>query len=130
MSSHIFIGGIGRRSHLGSRKEYYMHDEFVEEYTVSLSGEKVTIKTRNSNGDGHIATFENVLTHMFNCVIGGSQLLEINENSIECFMEENRAILAEKRDFCWPIDYQTEDELRLFLEKMVTNTMWYTLRMD
>ena len=94
-----------------------MHDEFVEEYTVSLSGEKVTIKTRNSNGDGHIATFENVLTHMFNCVIGGSQLLEINENSIECFMEENRAILAEKRDFCWPIDYQTEDELRLFLEK-------------
>ena len=94
-----------------------MHDGIVEEYTVCLDEERIVIKTRNNNGVRHIVCFENVLTHLFNCVIKGSQILEISESSIDCFLNDNRDILAEKSDYCWPMDYQSEDELKTYLEK-------------
>lgn len=92
-----------------------MHDDYITEYSVNISEKKLIIQTYNNKKERRRICFSDVLTHSFKCVLDYNQILDISEYEIGSFIVDNRADLEELEGFCWPIDYQNEDELKNFL---------------
>lgn len=93
-----------------------MHDDYIVEYCVNLSEKKLVIQTYNNNEkkERRICFFD-VLTHSFKCVLDYNQILNISESEIGSFIVDNKAALQELEGYCWPINYQNEEELNAFL---------------
>lgn len=93
-----------------------MHDDYIVEYSVNLPEKKLVIQTHNNNEkkERRICFFD-VLTHSFKCVLDYNQILDISEYEIGSFIVDNKAALKELEGYCWPIDYQNEEELNAFL---------------
>ena len=62
-----------------------------------------------------IICFFDVLTHLFECILDDNQILDIEEHKISNFINDNKTELKKLEGYCWPIDYQTEQELEAFL---------------
>lgn len=104
-----------------------MHDDYIVGYSVNLKEKSVIINTYNASKkkQGKIHFLE-VLTHSFECVLDYNQLLNIYECEISRFVNDNRDELMKLAGCCWPIVYQTEQELITFL---ITNEYKY-LKID
>ena len=93
-----------------------MHDDDIVEYSVNISEKKLVIKTYNNNvKKERRICFYDVLTHSFKCVLNYNQILDIIEYGIDSFIVENKFELKELEGYCWPIDYQNEEELENYL---------------
>ena len=93
-----------------------MHDDYIVEYSVNISGKKLVIQTYNNNEKKERKIFfYDVLTHSFKCVLNYNQILDISECEIGSFIVENKLELKELEGYCWPINYQNEEELKTFL---------------
>lgn len=93
-----------------------MHDDYIVEYSVNISEKKLMIQTYNSQEKKESRIyFLDVLTHSFKCVLEYNQILDISEYDISSFITDNKADIAELEGYCWPIDYQKEEELINFL---------------
>lgn len=93
-----------------------MHDKIISSYNVDFHKKNMCINLYNRI-DKRIdtITFSEVLTHSFDCILDYNIILEIQEMDIMNFLDENKEKLKKNKDFCWPIDYQTEEELKDFL---------------
>ena len=117
------ILGIGAKIHQGNRKEAYMpsiHDSIVMSYEVNLQCQKIVFHTQNKSAadiDEIEITFSNVLAHSFENELPGSVLYEISEHGIHEFLEDNRILLEKGKPYCWPVDFDTLDELQGMLFK-------------
>ena len=93
-----------------------MHDDYIVEYSVNISGKKLVIQTYNNNEKKERKIFfYDVLTHSFKCVLNYNQILDISECEIGSFIVENKLELKELEGYCWPINYQNEEDLKTFL---------------
>ncbi len=93
-----------------------MHDDCIVAYNVNLEEKVVVIQTYNNTKkkQGKIY-FSEVLTHSFKCIIDYNIISDIEECEISNFFIENQEELKKMEGHCWPIDYQTERELIIFL---------------
>lgn len=93
-----------------------MHDDYIVEYSVNISEKKLMIQTYNSGEKkAKRVCFFDVLTHSFKCILDYNQILDISEYDIGSFIADNKADIEELIGYCWPIDYQNEEELQNFL---------------
>lgn len=93
-----------------------MHDDYIVQYSVNLSEQKLILQTYNNEtkAEGKIS-FSDVLTHSFRCILDYNQILDIDEYGIDSFIVDNKAELQELKGYCWPINYQNQEELKTFL---------------
>lgn len=93
-----------------------MHDDYIVGYSVNLEERDVVIQTYNDNTKQQKKIcFSEVLTHCFKCIIDYNIISDICECEILSFVKENQEELIKMEGYCWPIDYQTEQELTDFL---------------
>lgn len=91
-----------------------MHDDCIVGYSVNLEEKSMVIQTTNNNEKKQIC-FSEVLTHCFKCIIEYNIILDIQECEISSFFKDNKDELIKMEGYCWPIDYQNEQELIDFL---------------
>ena len=96
-----------------------LHDNEIISYEVNLSSRTITIYTQFKTSDsckGTSMVFYDVLAHFFENELSGSVILEIDEYSIESFIEDNRLLLDNRKNGSWPTYYKTLAE---FKEKLI-----------
>ena len=93
-----------------------MHDDCIIAYSVNLERKNLVIQTYNNIEKRQSKIhFEGVLTHSFKCIIDYNIISDIYECEISNFVNDNREELKKMEGYCWPIDYQTNQELIDFL---------------
>lgn len=93
-----------------------MHDEYIVGYSVNIEEKNIIIHIYNNNEKKKKSfCFSDVLTHSFKCIIDYNIVMDFKVYDISCFIKENQKELKEMKGYCWPIDYQTEQELINFL---------------
>lgn len=93
-----------------------MHDDCIVTYSVNLEEKVMVIKTYNNTEKKYRKIqFNGVLTHSFKCIIDYNLIADIRECEISRFIIENQEELTKMEGYCWPVDYQTEEELIGFL---------------
>jgi hypothetical protein len=101
-----------------------VHDNEILSYQVDFEHEQLLLKTRYFFGD-HLTEntdiiFDGYLTHIFNHECKGSILFDIEECPLSIFIEREHEMIAENRNYAWPINYQTDDtraELTAFMQE-------------
>ena len=93
-----------------------MHDDYIAAYSVNLEEKNIIIQTYNKIKKKHSKIcFSEVLTHSFRCIIDYNIIMDIQECEISTFCRDNHEKLIKMQGYCWPVDYQTEEELIDFL---------------
>ena len=93
-----------------------MHDDYIIGYSVNLEKKDMVIQTYNGNEKKQKRLcFSEVLTHCFKCIIDYNIIVDIQECKIDSFVQDNQEELIKMEGYCWPIDYETEQELIDFL---------------
>ena len=94
------------------------HDNEIIRYEVNLREREVIIYTqirKDSNTIRFKIVFSNVIAHLFENELSGSIILELRKDSLGDFIRENKEILNRRREFLWPVDYDTFEELQEIL---------------
>lgn len=93
-----------------------LHDDHIIGYSVNLKEKSIMIQTYNASEKRRSTIyFEGVLTHSFKGILEFNQILDIYDCETDSFVKDNQEELMKMKDHCWPIDYQTEQELAAFL---------------
>ncbi|MBD7911526.1 hypothetical protein [Clostridium cibarium] len=91
-----------------------IHDNEIISYKVNLKNQKIIIYTEYQKRKITKKTdviFYDVLVHFFENELPGSTILDIDEHNINQFIRDNSKLLEQRKDSCWPIDYNTIEEL-------------------
>lgn len=93
-----------------------MHDDIIISYSMDFKNKKMEMHTYNNllKCKSRIE-FEGILTHFFTGSLNVNQILDIDEWSINAFIEENEEYLKEMKRYCWPIKYQNLQDLSDYL---------------
>lgn len=92
----------------------YIHDNEIVSYQVELMKKIITLHT-DYKGQKIDIIFNGVMAHLFENEMPGSIILDIGEYPISTFIESNRKLLDERKDYCWPIYYENLEELNNIL---------------
>ncbi|TYP79435.1 hypothetical protein [Paenibacillus methanolicus] len=93
-----------------------IHDNEITSYLVDLKYHKIILYTEASNSERVEVSFEDVLAHQFE-TLEGSIILDIQEYRLNQFFENNKELLEKQKAYCWPLYYDSVDELSVRLMK-------------
>lgn len=94
------------------------HDHEIVKYEVNLKERLITLfmkYTRSYNIYDCKVEFSDVFAHYIENALSGSIILELVKGDIACFVKDNVDLLSNHRNYLWPKDYDTLDELEMFL---------------
>ncbi|WP_438350662.1 hypothetical protein ACP8HI_08480 [Paenibacillus sp. FA6] len=99
-----------------------VHDNEILSYEINLKQNKIVIHTEYQNSNKIENTniiFYDVLAHLFETQLPGSIIFDIDNYEIHHFIEENKEILEKQKNYCWPMEYKTINELeeKLMIEQ-------------
>ncbi|WP_175537607.1 hypothetical protein, partial [Mycobacterium tuberculosis] len=60
-------------------------------------------------------SFFGVMAHLFEDEMPGSIILDIGEYPVSLFIEQNKNLLNERKNYCWPRYYKDINELQKLL---------------
>lgn len=93
-----------------------MHDSIIEEYRVDFKAKTLLIKTHSDKTNHETVFFaQDVLTHYFENILTDNIVLSVDELPIGHFLSDNRSLLLDKKPYCWPIQFQSIDDLEDYL---------------
>jgi len=95
---------------------YDAHDNLIISYEVNLDKEKIIIRTKYNYYLIDLI-FSGVLAHYFENEIYGSVIFEITKRDLNEFLKHNSDLLKAKRNYNWPIYYDTTEHLMEILIK-------------
>lgn len=104
----------GNCGYFGSDNMSKIHDNEIISYEVDLKNQKIIIHTENpyseliKNAD---IIFSDVLAHFFKTELSGSIIFDIDKYDIIQFLKDNSDLLKTEKNYGWPIDYNTIEEL-------------------
>ena len=91
-----------------------LHDSEIVSYKVSLKTNEIVVQTEYTNSiivRSADMIFTNVLVHYFEDELSGSIILDVEEYSIAQFIKDNAKLLEQRKNKCWPFDYDTIEHL-------------------
>lgn len=95
-----------------------VHDYEIISYEVDLRNRKITFITFLHSSDNHTKLiFSEVLAHQFETQLQGSIIYEVYENELSRFIEEHQELLQRQKNYGWPMNYETSEELEAVLQK-------------
>lgn len=62
-------------------------------------------------------TFCDVLTYSFQGILKHNQILDLAERDISTFLSDNEENLRTMKKYCWPVNYEDEQELKEYLRR-------------
>lgn len=93
-----------------------VHDNEILTYTVDFENKEITMKTINRKREIIFVKFKDVLVHYFEMAMPNSIIFDIDEYEGKEVIKENRELLKNTKDFCWPVGYENESDLIKNLE--------------
>ncbi|MDK8182677.1 hypothetical protein [Paenibacillus sp. UMB4589-SE434] len=94
-----------------------IHDNEIISYVVNLKKHKIVLHTVQYPSQTLIdIVFDDVLAHLFETQLEDSIILDITKYELHHFSRENRELLEKQKNYCWPMDYHTIEEL---IDKLV-----------
>ena len=97
-----------------------VHDNIINSYRIDFTTETMVITTQYDDGKSHEKTdvlFNGYLAHIFYNVMKGSVLNDIEEYPLSHFLEDEREILMERKQYGWPTFYETESDFLQYLNE-------------
>lgn len=96
-----------------------VHDNKILSYSVDLQNDELTIHTQSDStaADRIDIIFTGVFNHFFEQPLKGSIILAITESPIEHFIQENEELLNRNKGYCWPIVFDSADQIETVLIK-------------
>ena len=97
-----------------------IHDNIIKSYFVDFENQNIVFNTVYHCNDIHeitIITFNNVMAYFFKDELNGSIIFDIEEISLEYFINENKNILDTEKNYGWPFPYKDEEEFIEILNK-------------
>lgn len=92
---------------------YYLHDSVILNYTVDFKEKTLTINTEDDNFKINEVIFRNYLAHSFNNVVIDNIIFDIEEVSIENFIESNKKFLEDNIKYGFPSLHTNEGMIGL-----------------
>jgi len=98
-----------------------VHDNKILLYQVDFENERLTLKTEYHNLTSNIhektnVMFTDYLTHIFHNVDKQSIIFDIEEIPLEFFLEQESELLKGKKNWGWPIRYETTNHLTNYFQ--------------
>lgn len=93
-----------------------IHDNEIISYVVNLKNQEIILHMEYLNKSTDVI-FSKVLGHFFENELSGSIMLDITEYSINQFVKDNNELLKQRKNYCWPIDYDYIEQLTEKLQK-------------
>jgi len=101
-----------------------VHDNIILSYQVDFKNERLILKTQYYRNDGACENtniiFNNYFTHLFNRMIKGSVIFDVEECPLSFFLEREQKLFEDHKGYGWPILYKTDNiqtELTEFIRK-------------
>lgn len=88
-----------------------VHDNEILTYIVDFEKKNIIMETVNYNKETILVKFEDILVHYFEMAMPKSIIYDIVECDGIKVIEENRELLKNTKNFCWPVNYETESQL-------------------
>lgn len=88
-----------------------VHDNEILTYTVDFENKEITMKTINRKHEIIFVKFKDVLVHYFEMAMPSSIIFDIDEYEGKEVIKENKELLKNTKNFCWPVNYETESQL-------------------
>lgn len=100
-----------------------IHDNEIVSYEVDLKNHKIIIHSIQYPSAilTEIIFFE-VLAHLFETQLEGSIIFDVNKYEVGNFFKDNSGLLEKQKSFCWPMQYDTIEELK---EKLIEEQYAY-----
>ncbi|MGH0512119.1 MULTISPECIES: hypothetical protein [Bacillus cereus group] len=102
-----------------------VHDNIIVSYQVNLEKEEIHIHTLTESGRNVNIIFSGVLAHFFETHLSSSIIFNIDEGRLLDFFQENKKLLEEQKNYCWPMLYDNITELEETLIK--ENYVYYNI---
>jgi len=96
-----------------------VHDNRIISYQVDFENKILALKTEYWSGSIHEKTdviFTGYLTHIFHNVSEHNIIFDIEEYCLDLFLEHERELLEEQKNYGWPLSYKVKDDLVNFLQ--------------
>lgn len=96
-----------------------VHDNIIISYQVDFENETFIIKTQYDDDkicENTDVSFTGYLTHIFHHEMKNSIIFDIEEYPLNSFLESERELIEEGKNYCWPIIHETTSELVKYLE--------------
>jgi hypothetical protein len=96
-----------------------VHDNEIISYEINLQKKEIVLHTKKNNTcilRKVNIVFSNVFAHYFKYEVSGSIVLGIENGELVDFLSDNKELLTEGYNYCWPSDYSTLEELMEKLE--------------
>ncbi len=94
-----------------------IHDNEIEDYKVNLKQKTIVLKTINAKKENVEIKFKDVLTHFFKNSSHQNIIFDITTGTIEKFVFENKQLIEESQNMCWPLYSINIKDLQNRLEK-------------
>lgn len=95
-----------------------LHDSEIISYEVNLKEQSIIMHTKHNSTIQHTdIVFYNVLSHFFENELKGSIIFDIEKHELIQFIKDNHNLLEKQKNYCWPLDYNTIEELIKKLSK-------------
>lgn len=91
-----------------------VHDNEIMSYEVDLKNHQIIVHTQYQKSaliKNTDIVFHNVLVHFFQNELSGSIIFDIEKYDIIRFLKNNSDLLKKQKNYCWPMAYDTEEEL-------------------
>lgn len=117
MDEEIYLNKI---VHDGDIKKYEVDFE-KKELKLFFNIESPYVPELRKNNKKAIIIFSGLLTHVFEYEYHQNILSDIFKYDIETFINENKELLKESRNYCWPLTFEDIDDLKDKLLKQKYN---------
>ncbi|WP_288394139.1 hypothetical protein [uncultured Vagococcus sp.] len=94
--------------------EIMIHDYSILDYNINFKEKKIKFTFQKEEKYSTVEFFE-FLTYNFNFPLEFNIIYEIQQYSIENFLDTNKELLDKWKNQFWPIDYENEIELKKYL---------------
>lgn len=94
--------------------EISVHDNFVRSYVVNAEKREIVFNTVFRDKPPHettVITFSGVSAYHLEGDDFKTILFDISEGTIKEIFNNHRQLFLDNKNYCWPIKYESEDEL-------------------
>lgn len=96
-----------------------IHDCEICAYEVNVDRKTIVLHAKDgglNEGKNIVISFSGVLSHNFDNVIYQNVIFDIDEADITYFLKEYSDLIQRGKNSCWPIYYETEEDLIQYLK--------------
>ncbi|EAG1146005.1 hypothetical protein G4010_002283, partial [Listeria monocytogenes] len=98
-----------------------VHDSEILSYHADFENSQLIMFVKDEENRKYKVIFEGLLTFCFEHQMSNSIILDIVKGEVSSFISEKSILLSEGKNYFWPLDYESEDELLNYLNEKKLN---------